>query len=233
MKFSTSEIDFCTVQIDPTLRLGPYECTPISYRNLKLKLKRTGKNPLRLGPVLILYRKDRNTYSGFLQALIDLKPRLQGVLSTGTDGEQALVNAIEDKLPNAHNRSLRCFRYLQDNFKRALTSYGMAGLQREFTDEVFGKVDSDGVYQPGLLDAESSTDFHVKLESLREEWKERGDDIERVFKWIESRADMMKTKVIASVRRAARLPPITKDSEIPGLIFLLMMPSPTTTASSR
>lgn len=88
-------------------------------------------------------------------------------------------------------------------------------MQREFTDEVFGIVDSDGVYQPGLLDAESSTDFDMKLESLREEWKERGDGTERVFKWIESRADVMKTKMIASVRRAARLPPITKDSEIP------------------
>ena len=88
-------------------------------------------------------------------------------------------------------------------------------MQREFTDEVFGKVDSDGVYQPGLLDGESSTDFDVKLESLREEWKERGDGTERVFKWIESRADMMRSKMIASVRRAARLPLITKDSEIP------------------
>ena len=121
MKFRISEIDFCTVQIGPTFRLGQYECTPISYRNLMLKRKRTGKNPLRLGLVLIHYRKDHNTYSGFLQALIDLKPGLQGVLSTGKDGEQALVNAIEDKVPNAHNRSLRCFRHLLDNFKRALT----------------------------------------------------------------------------------------------------------------
>ena len=83
--FSTSEIDFCTVQIDPKFRLGPYECTPISYRNLTMKRKRTGKNPLRLGPVLIHYRKDQNTYRGFLQSLIDLKPGLQGMLSTGTD----------------------------------------------------------------------------------------------------------------------------------------------------
>ena len=93
-KFSTSEIDFCTVQIDPTFRLGPYECTLTSYRNLMLKRKRTGKSPLRLGPVLIHYRKDQNTYGSFLQSLIDLKPALQGMLSTGTDGEQALVNAI-------------------------------------------------------------------------------------------------------------------------------------------
>ena len=65
------------------------------------------------------------------------------------------------------------------------------------------------------MDTESSTNFDVKLESLREEWKERGDGTERVFKWIDTRADMMKTKMIASVRRAARLPPIAKDSEIP------------------
>ena len=55
-------------------------------------------------------------------------------------------------------------------------------MQREFTNELLGKVDSDGVYKPGLLDAESSTDFDVKLESLKEEWKERGDGTERVFK---------------------------------------------------
>ena len=61
LKFSTSEIDFCTVQIDPTFRLGPYDCTPISYRNLMMNRKPTGKSPLRLGPVLIHYRKDQNT----------------------------------------------------------------------------------------------------------------------------------------------------------------------------
>ena len=117
LKFSTSEIDSCTVQIDPTFRLGPYECTPISYRNLMMKRKPTGRSPLRLGPVLIHHRKDQNIYCGFLQNLIDLKQALQGTLSTGTDGEQALVNAIDAKLPNAHSRSLRCFRHLQDNFE--------------------------------------------------------------------------------------------------------------------
>ena len=92
------------------------------------KRKRTGKSPLRLGPVLIHYRKDQNTYSSFLQSLIDLKSALQGMLLTGTDGEQALVNAIEAKLPNAHSRNLRCFRHFQDNFKEALASYGMVGM---------------------------------------------------------------------------------------------------------
>lgn len=180
-----------------------------------MKRKRTGKSPLRLGPVLIHYRKDQNTYSGFLQNPIDLKPALQGMLSTGTDGEQALVNAIEAKLPNAHSRSLRCFRHLQDNFKQALTSYGMVGMQRRSIDEVFGKVESNDIYHPGLLDAESPEEFDVTLESLRGGWKERSDPTEKVFKWVISRDHMMKTRMIASVRRVARLPPMTKDSDIP------------------
>lgn len=110
------------------------------------------------------------------------------MLSTGTDGEQALVNAIDAKLPNAHSRSLRCFRHLQNNFKQALTSYGMVGMQRRFIDEVFGKVDNNGIYHLGLLDAASPEEFDVKLESLRDGWKERGDPTEKVFKWVISRA---------------------------------------------
>ena len=94
-------------------------------------------------------------------------------------------------------------------------SYGMAGMQKGFIDEVFDKVDGDGFYHPGLLDAESPVDFDAKLESLKEEWKDRGEHTEKVFKWVEGRAGMMKTRMIASVRREARLPPMTQDSDIP------------------
>ena len=88
-------------------------------------------------------------------------------------------------------------------------------MQRRVIDEVFGKVDTNGNYQLGLLDAESSEEFDVELESLRDGWKERGDPTEMVFKWVIRRADIMKTRMIASVRRAAREPPMTKDNDIP------------------
>lgn len=88
-------------------------------------------------------------------------------------------------------------------------------MQRRVIDEVFGKVDSNGNYQLGLLDAESSEEFDVELESLRDGWKERGDPTEKVFKWVIRRAHIMKTRMIASVRRAAREPPMTKDNDIP------------------
>ena len=184
-----------------------------------MKRKRTGKSPLRLGPVLIHYRKDQNTFSSFLQTLIDLKPQMQRVISTGTNGEQALVNAIEMKFPNSGKCSLRCFRHVQENFKCALTKFGLSGMQRDITNEVFGKAHGDGIYQPGLLDAEKPEDFDAALMSLRVKWKERGDTNERVYKWIEARADMMKTRMIASVRRAARLPPMVKDGKIPSHFY--------------
>ena len=57
-KYSTSELDFSIA----TFNLGPYECTPIFYRNLLLKSKRSGTSPVRLGPILIHYQKDEKTF---------------------------------------------------------------------------------------------------------------------------------------------------------------------------
>ena len=79
-KYSTSELDFSIVQLDPTFNLGPYECTPISYRNLLLKSKRSGTSPVRLGPVLIHCRKDERTFREFLQTVVDAKQKLKEIL---------------------------------------------------------------------------------------------------------------------------------------------------------
>lgn len=79
-KYSTSELDFSIVQLDPTFNLGPYECTLISYRNLLLESKRSGTSPVRRGPVLIHFRKDEKTFREFLQTIIDAKPKLKEVV---------------------------------------------------------------------------------------------------------------------------------------------------------
>ena len=61
-RVGTSELDFSIVQLDPIFNLGLYECTPIFYRNLLLKSKRSGTSPVRLGPILIHYQKDEKTF---------------------------------------------------------------------------------------------------------------------------------------------------------------------------
>ena len=77
---STSELDFSIGQLDPTFNLGSYECTPIFYRNVMLRSKRSGASAVRLGPVLIHYRKDEKTFRHFLQTVVDEKPKLKKVL---------------------------------------------------------------------------------------------------------------------------------------------------------
>ena len=219
-KYSTSELDFSIVQLDPTFNLGPYECTPISYRNLLLKSKRSGgTSPVRLGPVLIHYRKDEKTFRDFLQTVVDAKPKLKEILSCGTDGETALINAIQSVLPKADERSVRCFKHLQDNMKSALGSFGVAGRQRDYIDDVFGSVDKDGIYLAGLLDAESPEEFDATLQSLGQRWVERGDKSEKVYSWVSERGEMLKKRAIASVRRAARLHSMSPQVDIPVHFF--------------
>ena len=98
-KFCTEEVMFTVMQIDPTFNLGLYECTPISYQNLLLKRKSTGKPPVFVGPVLIHYKKDERSYRDFLNKLKSLRPGLQEIASFGTDGEMALVNALQSCFP--------------------------------------------------------------------------------------------------------------------------------------
>lgn len=191
-KYSTSELDFSIVQLDPTFNLGPYECTPISYRNLS---KRSGTSPVRLGPVLIHCRKDEKTFREFLQTVVDAKPKLKEILSCGTDGEIALINAIQSVLPKADERSVRCFKHLQDNMKSAHGSFGVAGRQRDYIDDVFDSVDNDGIYLAGLLDAESPEEFDATLQSLRQRWVERGDKSEKVYSWVSEGGEMLKKEL--------------------------------------
>ena len=194
-KYSASELDFSIVQLDPTFNLGPYECTPISYRNLLLKSKRSGTSPVRLGPVLIHCRKDEKTFREFLQTVVDAKPKLKEILSCGTDREIALINAIQSVLPKADERSVRCFKHLQDNMKSALGSFGVAGRQRDYIDDVFDSVDNDGIYLAGLLDAESPEEFDATLQSLRQRWVERGDKSEKVYSWVSEGGEMLKKEL--------------------------------------
>lgn len=52
--------------------------------------------------------------------------------------------------------------------KSALGSFGVAGGQRDYIDDVFDSVDNDGIYLAGLLDAESPEEFDATLQSLRQ-----------------------------------------------------------------
>ena len=132
-------------------------------------------------PVLIHYRKDEKTFRHFLQTVVAEKPK--EILSCGTDGETALTNAMQSVLPKASERSVRCFRHLQNKMQSALSSFGLLGKQREYIEDIFSSIDKDGIYQAGLLD-ESPEEFDATLQSLKQKWIERGDISQKVYSWV-------------------------------------------------
>ena len=89
-----------------------------------------------------------------------MRPRLQDIISVGTDGEKALVNALQGCLPKASERSLRCFRDFRQNVEDMLSRAGIKGASAShYVWEIFGKAANDGSYETGLLDSDSDNEI--------------------------------------------------------------------------
>ena len=138
--FSTSSSEFCVLTIDPTFSLGEFHVqavTPITYRHLLLETKRTGTNPVFLGPTLIHYRKTFAVYLFFASTLIGLSPKLQGVKAFGTDGEQALANAFNHEIP--FSQQLICSVHVHQNIKQKCNELQIpSDLSQKILNDIFG-----------------------------------------------------------------------------------------------
>ena len=138
--FSTSSSEFCVLTIDLTFSLGEFHVqavTPITYRHLLLETKRTGTNPVFLGPTLIHYRKTFAAYLFFASTLIGLSPKLQGVNAFGTDGEQALADAFNHEFP--FSQRLICSVHVHQNIKQKCNELQIpSDLSQKILNDIFG-----------------------------------------------------------------------------------------------
>ena len=197
--------------------MGPYECTPISYQNLLLERKSTSKTPIFVGPVLLHYKKDEHTFKDFLNKLKLLRPRLQDIISVGTDD----VNALQGCLPKASERSLRFFRHFRQNVEDMLSRADIKGASAShYVWEIFGKAANNGSYEAGLLDNDSDNEFDAMLASLRPVWESR-ENSSKLFGYIKQRSDMMKKNMIAKVRREAGLLSMSECVDVPVKFYTL------------
>ena len=106
-RLCTSPVDYSYLSVDPTFNFGEFSVTPTSYRNILLKNRKTNKSPVFVGPIFIHHSKTKETYSQFLQKLRFLARHLENLRVFGTDGENALSDALSDSFPGAIH--LRCF----------------------------------------------------------------------------------------------------------------------------
>ena len=162
-RFTSSEELSHPICIDPTFNMGQFEVTPVVYKHLFLTSKRTGKNPVFLGPTMIHHRKDFQTYKVLASTCVTSCKGLDKCNGYITDGEQALDKAWKTELPKA--RHLRCVKHFETNCKQKLHAIGIkeGSQQKFFLQNVFGVVNKTD----GIVDAEDKDDVKRRLEKCR------------------------------------------------------------------
>ena len=153
--FGTKSSDFSIITIDPTFSLGSFDFTPITYRNLLLKTRRS----IFLGPVLVHYKKTFSTYLFFASSLIGQCPQLQGIRAFGTDSKQPLINAFKHKFTFSHH--ITCFIHVCWNIKEKLNDCSVpTNVGQVVLDDIFGQ-HVGTVFEEDLVDSFDIMIFRV------------------------------------------------------------------------
>jgi hypothetical protein len=191
-KFLCSDVDFSVMTVDPTFKLGQFNVTPISFRNLFLSTDpEVYRPPVVLGPLLIHYNKRADVYQSFLQRLVRLHPQLAKIKAYGTDGEKNLCDLLKTVFPNG------CFRHFEDNVKSAIKRNGL----EKYTDKVL-----DDFFNPktGLTESSTPDEFQTRIGELSYDWLVK-DPSGGFLDFTLERANMMKQNMIGRVRTGAGL----------------------------
>ena len=94
-----SNTPFC---VDMKFNLGNFYVVVTTYCHLQLVTKRSGKEPVIMGPVMLCMKKDRATYQSLFQKIVSHCPDIkQSMKAYGTDAEHPLRQALELEFPFA------------------------------------------------------------------------------------------------------------------------------------
>ena len=148
-QFCTDPRNFTIFAADPTFNLGNFNLTVTTYRHLKVVTRRDDHHPLMIGPLLISQSKTSETYNYFFGKLTALNNNLKNVLGIGTDGEEALIDAMKNSMNHAIH--LRCFGHFRDNCKTKLRESNVSeAVQKTFMHDVFGNRQGE-IFEKGTV----------------------------------------------------------------------------------
>ena len=187
--------------IDPTFNLGDFFVTPTVYEHKMIKNKTTGKHPNFIGPTLIHQDRKFATYYYFASEIKKIRPALQGLVSFGTDGEEALSSAFSSVFPRSVH--LLCSFHKRDNLTRKLRELKVDEIKmKQILSDIFGSDIGDTHFQ-GLIDSNDCTHFMQRLELLKPKWESLCPGFVDWF--LKHEANLMCTSMVASVRANAGL----------------------------
>lgn len=212
--FTSSEKLSHPICVDPTFNMGQFEVTPVVYKQLFLNSKRTGNNPVFLGPTMIHHRKDFQTYKVLSSTCVASCRGLDKCRGYITDGEEALDMAWKTDLPKA--RHLRCIKHFESNCKRQLNTIGIkeANKQNFFLGKVFGVANKS----KGIVDAEDKHDVKSSLRNEKSSLDEKETQllqkqegyVPQFSRYLADRQEMIAKSMTLKARRKARMP-VDKD----------------------
>ena len=204
-RFCTNGANFGVFSIDPTFDLGAFSVTTTTYEHLNLLSRRSGVNPVMIGPLMIHQKKEKATYNIFADHLLNSRPQLRNLQVVGTDGEVALSSPFLEKCPNLIH--LLCFNHFKNNVVHQLKSIGVDESNRKcIVADIFGQ-QQGARFEEGIVDSEDEEEFLVRLDTLKSVWSERlGSKGLQFHKWfLKHKADAMRKKMLPVVRQKAGL----------------------------
>ena len=195
-RFCTDAVTFTPLSVDPTFDLGDFSVTVTSYRNLLLKNRTTGQNPVMIGPMLVHRRKLFSSYHFFASSLVSLKPSISHLQAFG---EENLFNAFSAQLSCA--KHLRCFLHFRDNCKAKLQQMN---IQNDITLEILQDILGSFLKgTEGLVDAIDCHALHSRLQSLKSKWECQAPGF---YEWfVEHKLPAVESSMLRSVRQSAGL----------------------------
>ena len=202
LTFCCHSSKFGVFGVDATFELGNFYVTLTTYRNFLLQHSRTKKPPVMLGPAFLHVKRRFEDYHSFFSCLLKHEPRLKSLKAYGTDGEEALVSALEACFPSA--TSLRCFIHKRRNIEEKLKTV-VSTSKKAIMHDIFG-VQEGETFSKGLVDLENEEAFLDGLGQLEKRWNALAPGFHDWF--TSTQAKVFCEHMIAPVRKRAQIPPL-------------------------
>ena len=109
-QFCCGDNDVAVLGIDTTFNLCHLWVTDTSYRNKRLANRSTQKSPVNVGPTMLHFTKDDETFRRFCAEMLCSNPQIVTLQKVGVDMEKAIFNGFKSLLPKLMR--LLCVRHL-------------------------------------------------------------------------------------------------------------------------
>ena len=171
VRFCVVPTEYSVFGADPTFSLGDFDVTVTTYHQLLLRHRGDphGKSPCLIGPLFVHLKKDFAAYHFFASSLISLRPSLSKLKCFGTDGEDALVEALSTAFSGAVH--LRCFLHFRGNIEEKLRKLRIPSVAaKAFVHDILGNPTE---LELGLVDADDEIELDSMLDSFKAVWNDR------------------------------------------------------------